>query len=215
MKITILTLFPAYFDSVLSSSIIGRAIDQKRVQINLVDIRQFADDKRKTTDDRPFGGQPGMVMMIEPIDLALASIGAKKGDSDRPIYLLSARGELFNQQTAVNFSQRSELILICGHYGDVDQRVADHLVDGEIRIGNFVLTGGEPAATCVIDSVCRLIPGVVGNEQSLVDESHQVPGYFSPPQYTRPAQYQDWSVPTELISGNPKLIQQWRDKQVK
>lgn len=214
MKITILTLFPAYFDVVLSSSIIGRGLAQKLFQVELIDIRQFARDRRKTTDDRPFGGGAGMVMMIEPIDLALRSIGAQKGNHDRPIYLLSARGQLFNQSTAVNLSQKSELILICGHYGDVDQRVADHLVDGQLRIGDFVLTGGEPAAACLIDSIGRLIPGVVGNESSLQHESHASRGQLSPPQYTRPAVYKDWSVPTELMSGDPKLIQAWQKNQL-
>ncbi len=213
MKITILTLFPTYFDSVLATSIIGRALDSGKAEVKLIDIRRFAQDKHKTTDDRPYGGGPGMVMMVEPIDLALQSIGVQKGNPNRPIYLLSARGQLFSQQTAVNLSQKPELILICGHYGDVDQRVADHLVDGQIRIGNFVLTGGEPAAACLLDSVIRLLPETVGNAGSLVAESHHVPGSISPIQYTRPAVYRGWSVPAALISGDPQQIKAWQATQ--
>lgn len=209
MQFRILTTFPEYFVSPLKSSIIGRAMVQKIISINLLNIRDFTQDKHRTTDDRPFGGGAGMVMKIEPIDRAIASLKSDKSSLHRNI-LLSARGKRFLQSDAVRLTKFRSITLICGHYGDVDQRVAEHLVDEEISVGDFVLTGGEPAALILIDAVTRLLPGVLGNELSTDEESHTIPGKLSPPSYTRPADYHGWKVPEELLSGDPKLVEQWK-----
>lgn len=209
MQFHILSTFPEYFASPLKMSIIGRAVAQKIICVDLINLRDFTQDKHRTTDDRPFGGGAGMVMKIEPIDLALKSLKTKKSVSGLTV-LLSARGKRFVQADAVKLSKFKSITLICGHYGDVDQRVADHLIDEEISVGDFVLTGGEPAALIVIDAVTRLLPGVLGNELSTDEESHTKPGKISPPSYTRPADYQGWKVPGEMLSGNPKLIDQWK-----
>jgi tRNA (guanine37-N1)-methyltransferase len=213
MRINILTIFPDYFNSVLDSSILKRAVNKKLVKFNVVNIRDFAQDKHKTTDARPFSGGPGMVMKIEPIDLALKSLKLKKNQINKKIILLSARGEIYNQQKAKDFSKLSELTLICGHYQDVDGRVAEHLVDEVIRIGDYVLTGGEPAAAVISDSVTRLIPNVLGNEQSNKDESHSQPGKLSNPSYTRPENYKGLEVPKVLLSGDPKKISLFQAQQ--
>lgn len=212
LSISILTLFPAVFDEALTTSILGRAAKSAAVQYQLIDLRQFGIGKQQVTDDHPYGGGPGMVMMIEPIDKALSAINAKKGDPNSQIILLSARGKIFNQTLAKQFAQLNRLILICGHYQDVDQRVAKHLVDLELSVGNFVLTGGEPAALVTLDAVTRLLPGVLGNSASLNDESHQVEGEASSPQYTRPDVYRGWSVPDVLLSGDHQKIQSWREQ---
>ncbi len=214
MKINILTIFPDYFSSSLSTSIIKRALENDLVEINIVDIRKFATDKHKLTDDRPFGGGPGMVMKIEPIDLALQSLGVKKNsDSKAKILLTSAKGKLFNQDTAKDYSKLRELTIICGHYEGVDERVADNLADEEIRIGDYVLTGGEAACIVIIDAVTRLLPKVLGNEASNKNESHCVPGKLGFPQYSKPQDYKGWKVPKVLLSGNHEEIAKWRDKQ--
>ncbi len=213
MKITILTIFPAYFEAILSTSILKRAIQSQKLTVEIVNIRDFTQDKHHTTDDRPFGGGPGMIMMIEPIDLALKSLKVHKGNPQKPIILLSARGRQFNQTIARDLSQVQELVLICGHYGDVDGRVAQNLVDDEISLGDFVLTGGEPAAACIVDSVSRLIPGVLGNDESLAVETHDSPGFKSALQYTRPADYLGMKVPDVLLSGHAGKIAEWRKNQ--
>lgn len=151
-----------------------------------------------------------MVLMIEPISKALNSINAKKGTLNEEIILTSARGRPWQQQTAINTSQLERLVIICGHYEGVDQRIADHLVDSEISIGDYVLTGGEPAALCMIDSVVRNIPGVLGNSSSLEGESHSLPGQIGPAQYTRPSTYNDWEVPKTLLSGDHSAIANFR-----
>lgn len=213
MTINLLTLFPEYFESTLSQSIIKRAISQNFIRINVLDIRKFATDKHRTTDDRPFGGGPGMVMKIEPIDLALESINAKKNQSNQKILLTSAKGVLFDQSKAQNLAKNESLTIICGHYEGVDERVAEHLVDEEIRIGDYVLTGGESAANVIIDAITRLIPGVLGNEMSNQNESHSVPGEFGHSQYTRPEIYKSWPVPSVLLSGDHEAIADWRRQQ--
>lgn len=214
MLINILTLFPEYFSSCLQTSILKRALASGVVQYNVVNIRQFATDKHKVTDDRPFGGGAGMVLKIEPIDRALKHVRSSISSEFRhKVYLLSAKGVLFNQDAARAYARLDAVTLICGHYEGVDERVAKHLVDGEIRIGNYVLTGGEPAAAVVMDSVVRLLPGVLGNAESIVGESHELPGQMGYPQYTRPAEYNGWSVPTVLLDGNHERIAQWRDEQ--
>jgi tRNA (guanine37-N1)-methyltransferase len=213
MRVNILTLFPEFFESALSSSILKRAQKSGSITFNLVQLRDFTHDARSTTDDRPFGGGPGMVMMVAPIAEALNSLGLAKGQPDKLIVLTSAKGSLFTQETAKSWSKLTELTIICGHYEGVDERVAEHLVDAEVRIGDYVLTGGEPAAVVMADAVTRLLPGVLGNELSNQDESHTVPGQLGFSQYTRPENYQGWEVPKILMSGNHKLIEAWRNQQ--
>jgi tRNA (guanine37-N1)-methyltransferase len=212
MTITILTLFPHYFDSVLQESIIKRAIESSKVHIRIVNVRDYATDKHQVTDDRPFGGGAGMVMKVEPIFTALKYNALNKGQSNKKIILTSAKGSQFTQQTATDYAKLEDLTIICGHYEGVDERVAENLIDEEIRIGDYVLTGGEPAANVIIDAVVRLIPEVLGNEQSNKNESHSQPGQLSYPQYTRPETFNSWVVPPVLLSGNHKAIQEWREK---
>lgn len=212
MRINILSIFPEYFAGVLNSSMLKRAAGSATVEYNLVNLRDFALDKHQTTDDRPFGGGPGMVMMIQPIDLALKSLNLQKGMANKKIILTSAKGQLFEQSTAQAWSSLDELTFICGHYEGVDERVADYLIDEEVRIGNYVLTGGEPASSVMIDAVVRLLPGVLGNEASNLDESHSQAGVAGQVQYTRPAKYQDWSVPEPLLSGDPKKISAYKSQ---
>ncbi len=216
MKFTILTLFPDYFTSVFDSSILKRAQREQPklgspIEISIVNIRDFATDKHKVTDDHPYGGGPGMVMKVEPIDKALQSLPKTSKDLSK-IILTSAKGKLFTQQTATEYSQLDELIIICGHYEGVDERVAQHLVDEEIRIGDFVMTGGEPAAGVIVDATARLLPGVLGNDESPLNESHSTPGYFEHPQYTRPEEYRGWKVPEILLGGNHALIKKWQEE---
>lgn len=207
MTIVLLTLFPQYFKSILETSIIKRALVDQKLTVDVVDIRKFATDKHQTTDDRPFGGGPGMVMKVEPIHLALQSLAPV---ATQKIVLTSAKGELFTQAKAQGYSQLERLVIICGHYEGVDERVADNLIDEEIRIGEFVLTGGEPAAAVMLDAVARLLPGVLGNELSNQNESHSEVGVGGFPQYTRPVEYQGWSVPEVLLSGDHAQIEAWR-----
>lgn len=213
MTIDIFTLFPEYFESQLSVSIVGRARSNQHVQIAVHDLRPFGLGKHQVTDDRPFGGGPGMVMLVEPIHLALQSLGYKKGTPGEAIILTSAQGSVFTQNTAKSWAQLQRIALICGHYEGVDERVAKHLVDAEIRIGDYVLTGGEPAAAVILDAVTRLQPGVLGNEESLQGESHDTPGQTGVPVYSRPAEYNGWKVPEVLTSGNHTKIAQWRSEQ--
>lgn len=224
MQINILTIFPDFFVSPLQVSMIKRAIESEKVKINIINIRDFATDKHSVTDDRPYGGGPGMVMKVEPIDRALGSIGYGVSEygvwgmeygverRDR-IILTSAKGKLFNQSMARDYAEKLDsLTIICGHYEGVDERVAEHLVDEEVRIGDYVITGGEVAAMVVADSVIRLLPGVLGNEESNKDESHSVPGKMGHAQYTRPEDYKGWKVPEVLLSGDHKKIEEWRGR---
>jgi tRNA (guanine37-N1)-methyltransferase len=213
MTINILTLFPDYFTSAFAASILGKAQQKELVKINIINIRDFADDKHKTTDDRPFGGGAGMVMKIEPIYKALQSIGVKKGQPDEKIILTSAKGKSFDQQIATSYSKLKTLTIICGHYEGVDERVAENLIDGEIRIGDYVLTGGEPATSVITDAVIRLIPEVLGNEESNKEESHSLPGKMTHPTYTRPEEFKDWAVPKVLLSGDHGKIEKWREEE--
>lgn len=212
MKFNILTIFPKYFDSVLNESIIKRAIQDNKITVNIIDIRKYATDKHQITDDRPFGGGPGMVMKIEPIFNALKKNNLKKGIKGKKVLLTSAKGLLFNQQTAVSYSRLDEITIICGHYEGVDERVAENLIDEEIRIGDYVLTGGEPAANVLMDAVTRLVPQVLGNEESNQNESHSQPGMMSHPQYTRPEEFNTWKVPNILLSGDHGKIHKWREE---
>jgi len=212
MQINFLTIFPEYFSNILDSSILKRAQQKQLVKYQVINLRDFAQDKHHTTDDRPFGGGPGMVMMIEPIDLALHSLNQKKGTKNKKIILTSAKGRLFTQASARQWSKLAELTIICGHYEGVDERVAKYLVDAEVRIGDYVLTGGEPAAAVMTDAVVRLLPGVLGNDESGQDESHSTKGLAGPEQYTRPANYRGWSVPEVLLSGDPKKISAYKNQ---
>jgi len=212
MQIDIITTLPSMFVGPLSESILKRAQDRNIVQINVHDLRQWSSDKHRTTDGHPYGGGPGMVMMVEPIDKALQALGAKKSTPNQKIILTSAKGMLFTQNTAATWSSTiNRIVFICGHYEGVDERVATHLVDEEIRIGDYVLTGGELAAAVMIDAVVRLLPGVLGDSESNKDESHKTPGYFEYPQYTRPENYKGWEVPKVLVEGNHKAIADWKN----
>jgi tRNA (guanine37-N1)-methyltransferase len=213
MTITLLTTFPDYFVGLINTSIIKRAIEKKLVDIKVIDLRNFTNDRHKTTDDRPFGGGAGMIMKIEPIDLALKSLQLSKGQENQKIILTSAKGEIFTQTSAQIWSSLNQLTIICGHYGGVDERVAKYLVDEEVRIGDYVLTGGEPAGSVMVDAVVRLLPAVLGNSQSLEEESHSRLKMGSAPVYTRPAIYNNWSVPAILLSGDDKKIKLWQKEQ--
>jgi len=212
MTINILTLFPHYFDSTLQESIIKRALDSKKIKINIINIRDYSTDKHQTADDRPFGGGPGMVMKVEPIFNSLQKFNLKKNTPNSKIVLTSAKGDSFTQKIATDYSNLDTLTIICGHYEGVDERVADNLIDEEIRVGDYVLTGGEPAANIILDAVTRLIPGVLGNEESNKDESHSQPGQLTHPQYTRPEIFNNWTIPKVLLSGDHKQIEQWREE---
>lgn len=212
MKIDILTIFPEILDSYLNESILKRAQQKKLVTFNVCNIRDFAKDKHKTTDDKPYGGGPGMVMKIEPLYNTLKSIKKKKKNR---IILLSAKGKTFNQKHAKRLSKYDQLIFICGRYEGVDERVSKNLADEELSIGDYILTGGELPAMVIADSVTRLIPGVLGKEESLKEESFSKEGYLEYPQYTRPEEFNKWRVPKILLSGDHKKIEEWRKKQMK
>jgi len=213
MIINILTLFPDFFESTLNVSILKKAQEKGLVKFNIVNIRDYATDKHQITDDRPYGGGSGMVMKIEPIDKALAFLQQEnQTDKKRLTILTSAKGDLFSQEKAQNYSHLDELTIICGHYEGVDERVAENLVDEEIRIGDYVLTGGEPASLVMLDSIVRLLPGVLGNEESIADESHSEPGVLGYPQYTRPENYKGWKIPKILLRGNHQKIADWREQ---
>ncbi len=215
MKINILTLFPEFFASPLGCSMMKKAQLNKAVKFNIVDLRDFTKDKHKTTDDRPYGGGPGMVLMIEPVYQALKSLNLKKNTINKSIVLLSAKGRRYNQEQAHLTAQLDELTLICGHYQGVDQRISDHLVDQIIRIGDYVLTGGETAALVLIDSTVRLIKNVLGNPESLNNESFDNLNTFGIPLYTRPENFRGMKVPEILLSGDHEKIEKWRQKNQK
>lgn len=210
MQIHIFTLFPNFFTTPLQTSILGKAVAQRKIKLQIIHLRDYGVGKHQLTDDRPYGGGPGMVMMIEPIDRALADYGYHKGTSGECIALTSAKGMAFSQGTAQSWSSLQRLAILCGHYEGVDERVAAHLIDTEVRIGDFVLTGGEPAALVMTDAVVRLLPGVLGNEGSLTSESHSVPGQFDHASYTRPESYKGWDVPPVLLSGDHGAIATFR-----
>ncbi len=214
MRFDILTLFPQMFDSSLGSGIIKRAIDKKLVMINTHNIRDYTHDKHHTVDDYPYGGGAGMVLKPEPIFEAIESTkaGISQEGGALPIILLTPQGRPFSQQIAEEFSGHDNMILICGHYEGVDERVREHLVTDEISIGDYVLSGGELAAMVVVDAVVRLLPGVLGSEASPLDDSHTT-GLLEYPHYTRPVAYRGWTVPDVLLSGNHARIAKWRCEQ--
>ncbi len=216
MQLIILTLFPEYFSSVFATSIIKRAVEKQLITVQLLNIRDFTVDKHRVTDDRPYGGGPGMVMKVEPIDRAIQHCREKvvPKEAKTLVVLMSAKGAPFTQQVATQWvGSYDSVILICGHYEGVDERVALHLVDAEVRVGDFVMTGGEPAAAAIGDALCRLLPDVLGNDSSTKGESHGEVGDLAYPQYTRPEVYRDWPVPEPLLSGHHAHIEQWRAAQ--
>ncbi len=210
MRIDIITLFPELLRSPFEVSILKRAIKSKKAVINFHTLRDYAYNKNKQVDDYPFGGGAGMVMKIEPIDLCIRQL-KKERTYDEVIYL-TPDGEQLDQSISNNLSTKKNLIILCGHYKGVDQRVRDHLITREISIGDFVLSGGELAAAVLCDSIIRLIPGVLGDESSALTDSYQ-DGLLAPPIYTRPANYKGWEVPKILTSGNTPEIEKWRESQ--
>jgi len=208
LRINVVTLFPEVFAPWLDASIIGRARADGRVAFRTVQLRDFTHDRHHTVDDYAFGGGAGMVLKPEPFFEAVESLGPLRG----PVVLLSARGRRFAHADAVRWSLAPDLTLLCGHYKDVDQRVADHLATDEVSLGDFVLTGGEPAALCVLDAVVRLLPGALGDHESASTDSHY-DGLLSPPSYTRPPEYRGLAVPEVLRSGDHAKIAAWRKEQ--
>jgi len=207
LRINVVTLFPEMFEAALSVSILGRAAEQQLVRYRVVQLRDYTHDRHKTVDDYPYGGGAGMVLKPEPFFEAVEDLRTAP-----PIVLLSARGRRFTHQDAVRFAVGAELTLLCGHYKDVDQRVADGLGAEELSVGDFVLSGGEPAALCVLDAVVRLLPGALGDHESAATDSHY-DGLLSPPSYTRPPSYRGMDVPAVLLSGNHEQIAGWRAAQ--
>ncbi len=227
----IFTIFPDFFTSVLAHGVLHRALEAGHAAVRVHNFRDYTTDKHRTVDDRPFGGGPGMVLKPEPIFTALERVMETTGERDFPRILLSARGRLFDQECARRLSGHARIAMICGRYEGVDERVAEHLATEEISVGNFVLSGGELAACILLDSVVRLLPGVLGNEESAETESFS-PGPFSGegsvdegeaevsslglldyPQYTRPEDFRGWKVPPVLLSGNHREIRDWRSRE--
>lgn len=208
MKIDILTIFPEMFTGPMTESILKRAQDKTLFEIKLHNLRDWSTDKHHTVDDSPYGGGPGMVMRVDVIDRAVTDL--KKDNPGARVILMDTKGPVYNQQKALQLSKEESLILIAGHYEGIDHRVHEHIVDEVISIGEFVLTGGELPAMIVVDSVVRLLPGVLGSEESLLEESYSEPGKIEYPQYTRPEEYKGWKVPEILLSGHHKKINEWR-----
>jgi tRNA (guanine37-N1)-methyltransferase len=209
IRFDILTVFPEMFASPCGCSLLKKAQDKGLIDIRLHDIRDCAEDKHRMTDDAPYGGGGGMVMKPEPIDRALRSIPTA---GETPIILLTPQGERFCQKMAEELAVHSQLVLVCGHYEGVDERVRTQLVNREISIGDYVLTGGELSAMVVVDAVSRLVPGVLGNSDSAGADSFSM-GLLEYPHYTRPAEYRGWKVPDVLLSGNHRQIEQWRRRE--
>lgn len=211
MKIELLTIFPEMFESFLSASIIGRAREAGLLDIHATDIRPYSQNKHKNTDDYPFGGGAGMLMLAQPIADAMKAVTRPPFQGKR-IYM-SPRGMPLTQALAQQLSQEERLVILCGHYEGVDQRVLDKYIDMEISVGDYVLTGGETAAMVLIDCVSRLVPGVLGSAESAGDESFSNDGLLEYPQYTRPRVFEDMEVPEVLLNGDHKKISQWRREQ--
>lgn len=212
MRIDVLCLFPEMFASPLEQSIVKRARERGLVDIRVWNIRDHAHDRHRTVDDYPYGGGPGMVMKPEPVFEAVEERLAEGGADDVPVVLLTPQGRLFSQQVARDLAQYARLVLVCGHYEGVDERIREHLVTDEISIGDYVLSGGEIAAMVVIDAVVRLVPGALGSATSAESESHGE-GLLEYPQYTRPSTYRGWEVPEVLLSGNHAEVAGWRRRQ--
>jgi tRNA (guanine37-N1)-methyltransferase len=207
MHIDIITCLPRLIESPFNDSIMKRAQKKGLVEVNIIDLRSYSTDGHKSVDDYAYGGGAGMVMMIEPIDRCIQDLKSKREYDD--IIYMSPDGELFNQSIANQLSLKKNLILLCGHYKGVDERVRQHLITREMSIGNYVLSGGELAAAVISDAVIRLIPGVLSDETSALSDSFQ-DNLIAPPVYTRPAEYKGWKVPDVLLSGHEAKIEQWR-----
>ena len=212
MRIDILTLFPEVCRAPLSESMMKRAQESGAVDLHIHNLRDWTTDKHHVVDDAPFGGGQGMVMKVEPIFAAVEELKSKIENRKSKIILMSPTGRRFDQEMATEFSGESHLIIICGHYEGVDHRVIEHLVDDEISIGDYVLTNGAIAAVVFVDAIVRLLPGVLGHEQSAADDSFSG-GLLEGPQYTRPSDFRGWKVPDVLLSGNHGEIAKWRKAQ--
>jgi tRNA (guanine37-N1)-methyltransferase len=204
LDIIVVTLFPEFFGTVLQTSILGRAAGKGLVSYRVVNLRDYTTGRHQTADDAPYGGGAGMVLKPEPFFEALDALGREP-----PVVLLSARGPLLSHRHAVRYSLGRRLVLLCGHYKDVDHRVAEGAATEELSLGDFVLSGGEPAALCVIDAVVRLLPGALGDHESAATDSHYE-GLLAPPSYTRPPEYRGLTVPDVLLSGDHGRIARWR-----
>jgi tRNA (guanine37-N1)-methyltransferase len=209
MRFDILSLFPSMFESPFNSSLLKKAREKQLIEINLVDIRDFAEDKHRMADDYPYGGGSGMVMKVEPLAKAIDSLNPIE---NAPVILMTPQGETFNQQIARELAEHVRIILVCGHYEGVDERIRRHLITREISIGDYILTGGELAAMVLVDAISRHIPGVLGNEDSAAGDSFSE-GFLEYPQYTRPAEYRGWKVPEILLSGHHREIERWRKRE--
>lgn len=213
MKFKIITIFPNIFDSYFKEGILKKALAKKIIKIKTYNLRDFTSDKRKTVDDTVYGGGAGMLLKIEPLYKALKKSSSPKNTPEQKIILLSAKGKKWDQQMAKKYSKLKSISLICGRYEGVDERIKN-FIDEEISIGDYVLTGGEIGALTIIDSISRLLPGVLGNQESIKDESHQKKGVLEYPQYTKPAIFKvgkkEYQVPEELLSGNHQLIEKWK-----
>ncbi len=207
MRVDIFTIFPSMFEVFLDFGVIGRAVEQGRLEVRVHDLRAGAGDPHRSVDDAPFGGGAGMVMMPEPLFKVV-----EQADPPRPLYLLGPAGRQFDQATARELASREGFSLLCGRYEGVDQRVRDHLVDEELSLGDFVLAGGEIGAMAVIEAVGRLVPGVLGNELSAAEDSFS-DGLLEYPHYTRPAEFRGWTVPEVLRSGDHGRVERWRKAQ--
>jgi len=219
-RFDVLTIFPEMVGGYAGASILGRAQKNGLIQIQAHDLREWTTDKHRTTDDTPYGGGPGMVMKVEPIERAVAALkrGAKKTKGTEGtkakvrVVLTSASGKMFTQKDAQRLAKYRQLIFICGRYEGVDARVEEHVADEAFSIGEYVLTGGELPALVMIDAIARHVPGVLGKKESLAQESHTQEGVLEYPQYTKPEEYKKWRVPDVLLSGDHKRIAQWREE---
>lgn len=211
LKVNIVTIFPEFFKATLAISIPSRAAAAGAVEYNIIDLRDFTHDRHRTVDDYPYGGGPGMVMKPGPFFEAVESV--RESGSPDPVILLSPRGKIFEHSDAVRYSECSSITLLCGHYKDVDQRVADHLATEEVSLGNFVLSGGEPAAFAIIDATVRLLPGAMSDLESAYTDSFYDGRRISAPSYTRPPEYRGHAVPDVLLSGDHARIARWKKDQ--
>jgi tRNA (guanine37-N1)-methyltransferase len=217
VKFHIVTIFPEFFRGPFEHGVVARAREEGKVEIRIHNLRDWTSDRHKTVDDRPFGGGEGMLLKPEPLFAAVETIFPERARGEREqrrrVALLSAQGRKFDQAAARRLTEVEELLLLCGRYEGVDERVAEHLADEELAIGDYVLSGGELAAAVVVDTIARLIPGVLGNADSAVFESFSgEAGVLDCPQYTRPAEFRGWRVPEVLLSGNHEQIRRWREQ---